>query len=192
MATKVKQEKGKDRGKEKFIKIENVVASTDIKKVISLDKLLNVLENSEYEPEQFPGLVYRLTEPKVATLIFRSGKIICVGARSPNAAREALRKTVRNIKRVGIRINENSIKIKIENIVVAVNLGKELNLDQLAFKLEASEYEPEQFPGLVYRIPEPKVAFLLFSSGRVVCAGAKTLDAVKEAVQTLKKRLTQL
>ncbi len=174
------------------IKIENVVASTDIKKVISLDKLLTVLESSEYEPEQFPGLVYRLDEPKVATLIFRSGKIICVGARSTAAAKTALKKTVKNIKKIGVRINEESIKIKIENIVVAVNLGKELNLDQLAFKLEGSEYEPEQFPGLVYRLDEPKVAFLLFSSGRAVCAGAKTLDAVKDAVKRLKKKLTEL
>lgn len=174
------------------IKIENVVASTDIKKIISLDKLLTILPSSEYEPEQFPGLVYRLDEPKVATLIFRSGKIICVGARSTSAAKEALKKTVRNIKKVGLRINENSIKVKIENIVVAVNLEKDLNLDQLAFKLEGSEYEPEQFPGLVYRIPEPKVAFLLFSSGRVVCAGAKSLEDVKKAVKRLKKKLSEL
>jgi len=175
------------------IKIENVVASTDIKKTISLDRLLIALESSEYEPEQFPGLVYRLKEPKVATLIFRSGKIICVGARSTNAAREALRKTVRAIKKgIGIRINENAIKVKIENIVVAVDLERELNLDHLAFELEESEYEPEQFPGLVYRIPDPKVAFLLFSSGRVVCAGAKSLEAVKLAVKRLKRRLSQL
>jgi transcription initiation factor TFIID TATA-box-binding protein len=174
------------------IKIENVVASTDIKKMISLDRLLGILEASEYEPEQFPGLVYRLEEPKVATLIFRSGKIICVGARSPNAAREALRKTVKNIKRIGLRIDEKKIKVKIENIVVAVELGKELNLDQLAFRLEASEYEPEQFPGLVYRIDDPKVAFLLFSSGRVVCAGAKSMDQVHKALRKLKKRLAEL
>ena len=111
------------------IKIENVVASTDIQKVISLDKLLNILEASEYEPEQFPGLVYRLDEPRVATLIFRSGKIICVGARSISAAKIALRKTVHNIKKIGIRVNENKIRVKIENIVVAINFGKELNLD---------------------------------------------------------------
>ena len=174
------------------IKIENVVASTDIKKIISLDKLLTILEASEYEPEQFPGLVYRLDEPKVATLIFRSGKIICVGARSTAAAKEALKITVRNIKKVGIRINENLIKVKIENIVVAVNLGRDLNLDQLAFQLEDSEYEPEQFPGLVYRIYDPKVAFLLFSSGRVVCAGAKSLDAVRKAVKKLEAKLKSL
>ncbi len=171
------------------IKIENVVASTDIKKIISLDKLLNVLENSEYEPEQFPGLVYRLDEPRVATLIFRSGKIICVGARSPAMAKLALKKTVRNIKKIGIRFNEDTLKLKIENIVVAVNLGRDLNLDHLAFKLENSEYEPEQFPGLVYRIYDPKVAFLLFSSGRVVCAGAKSMDAVRQAVKKLEAQL---
>lgn len=174
------------------IKIENVVASTDIKKVISLDKLLTILPASEYEPEQFPGLVYRLDEPRVATLIFRSGKIICVGARSINAAKEALKKTVRNIKKVGLRVNENAIRVKIENIVVAINYGKELNLDQLAFQLEDSEYEPEQFPGLVYRIQDPKVAFLLFSSGRLVCAGAKSLDNVRIAVKKLDVRLKQL
>ncbi len=174
------------------IKIENVVASTDIKKIISLDKLLTILEDSEYEPEQFPGLVYRLTEPRVATLIFRSGKIICVGARSTAAAKVALRKTVKNIKKIGIRVNENAIKVKIENIVVAVNLERDLNLDQLAFQLEDSEYEPEQFPGLVYRIFEPKVAFLLFSSGRVVCAGAKSLNDVKKAVKKLESKLRSL
>ena len=174
------------------IKVENVVASTDIKKIISLDKLLTVLEASEYEPEQFPGLVYRLDEPRVATLIFRSGKIICVGARSTADAKVALRKTVKNIKRIGIRVNENNIKVKIENIVVAVNLEKDLNLDQLAFQLEDSEYEPEQFPGLVYRIPEPKVAFLLFSSGRIVCAGAKSLDAVNIAVKKLEAKLKSI
>lgn len=174
------------------IKIENVVASTDIKKIISLDKLLGILEASEYEPEQFPGLVYRLDEPRVATLIFRSGKIICVGARSTIAAKVALKKTVKKIKRIGIRVNEENIKVKIENIVVAVNLEKDLNLDQLAFQLEDSEYEPEQFPGLVYRIFEPKVAFLLFSSGRVVCAGAKSMDSVKIAVKKLEAKLKSL
>ena len=174
------------------IKVANVVASTQIDKIISLDKLLTIMEASEYEPEQFPGLVYRLDNPKVATLIFRSGKIICVGARSTNAAKEALQIVVGKIKKIGLRVDETKLKVKIENIVVAIDLGAELNLDQLAFQLEDSEYEPEQFPGLVYRIPDPKVAFLLFSSGRVVCAGAKSLAAVKDAVEKLEKKLRGL
>ena len=172
--------------------IENVVASTNINKTIPLEKLLGVLESSEYEPEQFPGLVFRLDEPKVASLIFRSGKIICVGARSIAEAKRALREIVRRIKKVGIRVDENKVRVKIENIVVAIDLEKELNLDALAFNLESSEYEPEQFPGLVYRLLEPKVAFLLFSSGRVICAGAKTLDEVKKAVNILQQNLKKV
>src|SRR3990167_3850645 len=167
------------------VKVENVVASTQIDKIISLDKLLTIMEASEYEPEQFPGLVYRLDNPKVATLIFRSARITA-------AAKEALEIVVRKIKKIGLRVDETKLKVKIENIVVSIDLGAELNLDQLAFQLEDSEYEPEQFPGLVYRIPDPKVAFLLFSSGRVVCAGAKSLAAVKDAVEKLEKKLREL
>jgi len=176
----------------KKIVIENVVASTTINKPIPLDKLLTVLEASEYEPEQFPGLVYRLNEPRAASLIFRSGKIICVGAKSIPEVKTALMEIIKKIKKVGLKIDEKNIKIKIENIVVTVNLDRELNLDELAFSLEASEYEPEQFPGLVYRLFEPKVAFLLFSSGRVVCAGAKSIGDVKKAVEILEKRLSKI
>ncbi|MEM7826953.1 MAG: TATA-box-binding protein [Candidatus Aenigmatarchaeota archaeon] len=172
--------------------IENVVASTNINKIIPLDKLLTVLEASEYEPEQFPGLVYRLDKPRAASLIFRSGKIICVGARSIPEVKEALREIVKKVKKVVPKIDEENIKIKIENIVVTVDLKKELNLDDLAFNLEASEYEPEQFPGLVYRLFDPKVAFLLFSSGRVVCAGSKSFADVRKAVDMLEKRLKKI
>jgi transcription initiation factor TFIID TATA-box-binding protein len=175
-----------------IINIQNIVASGTVGMDLNLNTLAMKLDNTEYEPEQFPGLVYRLTDPKVATLIFRSGKIICVGARSTADAKIALKKTVKNIKKIGIRVNEDNIKVKIENIVVAVNLERDLNLDQLAFQLEDSEYEPEQFPGLVYRIYDPKVAFLLFSSGRVVCAGAKSLDSVKLAVKRLEAKLKSL
>ena len=171
------------------IHIENVVASASIGKTIPIERLLEVLEASEYEPEQFPGLVFRLEKPRVASLIFRSGKIICVGARSVKEAKEAVREVVRRIKRVGVKVNEEELEIKIENVVAAVELGYELNLDALAFKLEDSEYEPEQFPGLVYRIDDPKVAFLLFSSGRVICAGAKTIAEVKRAIDVLQRKL---
>ena len=83
-------------------------------------------------------------------------------------------------------------KIKIENVVASTDIKKILSLDKLLTILEDSEYEPEQFPGLVYRIFDPKVAFLLFSSGRVVCAGAKSLNDVKNAVNKLEKRLRSL
>ena len=80
------------------IKIENVVASTDIKKIISLDKLLNVLESSEYEPEQFPGLVYRIYDPKVAFLLFSSGRVVCAGAKSLDSVKKAVAKLEATLK----------------------------------------------------------------------------------------------
>ncbi len=174
------------------ISIQNIVASVDTKKTIYLEKLLNILPEGEYEPEQFPGLVFRMTDPKVATLIFRSGKIICVGAKSRSDIEKAIQKVIKYIKETGVNISPKDIKITIENIVISADLGMELQLDTLAFQLESSEYEPEQFPGLVYRIYNPKVAFLLFSSGRIVCAGAKSMKAVNKALDFLKKKLKSI
>jgi len=84
------------------IKIENVVASTDIKKIISLDKLLTILEASEYEPEQFPGLVYRIFEPKVAFLLFSSGRVVCAGAKSMEAVKLAVKKLEAKLRSLGV------------------------------------------------------------------------------------------
>ncbi len=174
------------------INVQNMVASADTKKIISLEKLLRILPDGEYEPEQFPGLVFRMTDPKVATLIFRSGKIICVGARTRNDIKRAIEKVTKYLKEIGINISSSDIKIKVENIVISADLGMELPLDVLAFQLESSEYEPEQFPGLVYRIYEPRVAFLLFSSGRIVCAGAKSINSVNKALDILRAKLKSI
>src|SRR3989339_22279 len=92
----------------------------------------------------------------------------------------------------GTKGTKGTTKVKIENVVASTDVKKTISLDKLLTTLESSEYEPEQFPGLVYRIPDPKVAFLIFSSGRIVCAGAKSLNQVKEAVEKLKKRLAEL
>tara|TARA_Y100000034_G_scaffold107622_1_gene137315 strand:- start:113 stop:661 length:549 start_codon:yes stop_codon:yes gene_type:complete len=173
------------------IKIQNVVASTDLKVDIPLNKIMTHLESSEYYPKEFPGLIYRLDQPKVASLIFRNGKINCVGAKSTKEAHTGVHEIVKKLRKAGIRVKKDNIKVKIENIVASIDLKRELNLDKLAFELEESEYEPDQFPGLVYRMQDPKVAFLLFSSGRIVCAGAKHVSHVKRAVNTLEKTLQE-
>lgn len=173
------------------IKIQNVVASTNLKTDISLSSIMPHLGSSEYYPKEFPGLIYRLDVPKVASLIFRNGKINCVGAKSTKEANEGVMEIVKKLKKAGIKINSDDVKVKIENIVASIDLKRELNLDKLAFELEESEYEPDQFPGLVYRMNDPKVAFLLFSSGRIVCAGAKRISHVQQAVDALEKTLNQ-
>lgn len=157
---------------------------------VNLASLLNKLDDAEYEPEQFPGLVYRMKKPKVSFLIFSSGKMNCTGATSLKEAKDGIDKMLRTLKRIGVKVRKP--KIEVQNIVASAELGARLNLDKIAFNLENSEYEPEQFPGLVYRITKPKVAFLLFSSGKIVCTGARNEKQITEALKYLVKRLKKL
>jgi len=138
----------------------------------------------EYRPEQFPGLVFRLKRPKTATLIFNSGKMVCTGAKSEKEARRAIIKVIKELKRGGIIIIGKP-DLKIQNIVASASLGGMIDLEKAAFTLGKTMYEPEQFPGLIYRMDEPKVVILLFASGKLVCTGAKKEQDVYDAVQRL-------
>ena len=174
--------------KEFKIKVENVVAFAVLGVDVSLDKIVKSVENAEYEPEQFPGLVYRTTDPRAAALIFSSGKIVCTGAKSIESAKIAMRKVVDKIRSVGIKVPKE-FPIKVENIVASSKIDAKLNLEEITFALENAEYEPEQFPGLVYRITEPRVAFLLFSSGKIICTGAHSLSDIRKALNKLREKL---
>jgi transcription initiation factor TFIID TATA-box-binding protein len=175
------------------IKIQNIVASTTFAEKLDLDVISQSLEDAEYEPEQFPGLVYRLNEPKTATLLFRSGKANCTGAKNVEDVRKTVDIIADKLKKLGVDVYKD-LKIVIQNIVAISDLGTELNLNEVAMGLglENVEYEPEQFPGLVYRIKEPKVAMLLFGSGKIVCTGARQTEDVSLAVQKLSEELTSL
>jgi transcription initiation factor TFIID TATA-box-binding protein len=172
------------------IKIENVVAFSVLGIDISLDKLVGRIENAEYEPEQFPGLVYRTKNPRAAALIFSSGKIVCTGAKSIEEAKRATGQVVDVLRKTGIKVPKEYSTV-IENIVASSKINAVLALEELAFALENAEYEPEQFPGLVYRISEPRVTFLLFSSGKIICTGACSIDDVKRALARLKEKLKE-
>ncbi|MEM5815409.1 MAG: TATA-box-binding protein [Candidatus Aenigmatarchaeota archaeon] len=171
------------------IKIENIVASISLGVKIPLKKLLD--ENTEYEPEQFPGAVYRLKEPRTAALIFSSGKIVCTGSRNKAELTKSTEQILKKIRKIGVKIPKN-YKVEIQNIVASAKLGDNLDLDKIAFELENTEYEPEQFPGVVYRIEEPKVAFLFFSSGKVVCTGARKIEDVNRAIEIAYKKLKDI
>ena len=170
------------------IRIENIVASAALGVEVPLEQIVSKLEGMEYEPEQFPGLVYRLQKPKAAALIFGSGKIVCTGARSIDDVNEVIKKVTKIIRQTGTRV-PSGYKVQVENIVASAKLDANLNLDKIAFNLENSEYEPEQFPGLVYRMTDPKVAFLLFGSGKIVCTGGRTIKDVNIAVEKVYKKL---
>ena len=170
--------------KDLAISIENVVASASLDQKIDLLAIMKVFRNVEYRPKQFPGLVFRLKRPKTATLIFGSGKMVCTGAKSEKMARRAVHKVVRELKNNGIIILGKP-SITIQNIVASGNLHGKIDLETAADIMDNVMYEPEQFPGLIYRMGTPKVVMLLFASGKLVCTGAKHEDMVKEAVAKL-------
>src|SRR4030042_4615288 len=177
------------------IKVQNIVASTSFADKLDLDVIAQSLEEAEYEPEQFPGLVYRLSDPKTATLLFRSGKANCTGAKNVEDVKKTVDIIADKLRKLGVEVyKDKDLKIVIQNIVAISDLGTELNLNEVAMGLglENVEYEPEQFPGLVYRIKEPKVAMLLFGSGKIVCTGASQTEEVALAVQKLSDELTSL
>jgi transcription initiation factor TFIID TATA-box-binding protein len=175
------------------VKVENIVASTSFAEKLDLDVIAQSLEEAEYEPEQFPGLVYRLKDPKTATLLFRSGKANCTGAKNIENVQKTVNIIADKLRSLNIKVYEK-LEIVIQNIVAISDLGTDLNLNEVAMGLglENIEYEPEQFPGLVYRIKDPKVAMLLFGSGKIVCAGARKVEDVSKAVDKLTAELSSL
>ena len=172
------------------IKIENVVASTSLGQELDLQTIALGLDGAEYEPETFPGLIYRLKDPKAAALLFRSGKVVCTGAKSLEHVKVAVSKVTKEIDKIGVKIRGEP-KIEVQNIVASSDLGQEIDLNAIAITLglDRVEYEPEQFPGLVYRIDEPKVVLLLFGSGKMVCTGAKKPQDVMAAVLKINEDL---
>ena len=170
--------------------IENVVASTSLGQELDLNKIEESLDGAEYNPQQFPGLVYRLKEPKTATLLFRSGKVVCTGAKSLSDVIVAVGKVKEDLKKADIYIAIEP-KVEVQNIVASSDLGQEINLNTVAITLglEKVEYEPEQFPGLVYRLDDPKVVVLLFGSGKMVRTGAKVPEDVVRAVDKIAAEL---
>jgi transcription initiation factor TFIID TATA-box-binding protein len=174
-----------------FINIENVVATAAIKQEVDLGSVVKAFPEVQYRPEVFPGLVYRLKQPKTATLIFSSGKMVCTGAKSEKEARRAVMAVVKELKRGGIIIISKP-ELKIQNIVASVSLGGKVDLEQAVGKLGKTMYEPEQFPGLIYRMDEPKVVILIFASGNLVCTGAKKEQDVYDAVYKLHASLEEL
>jgi transcription initiation factor TFIID TATA-box-binding protein len=167
-----------------IVSIENVVATASINQRVDLNLITNNFVDVEYHPDRFPGLVFRLKSPKTATLIFSSGKMVCTGAKSEELSRKAVQEVVRRLKKGGIPI-KNEAEITIQNMVASANLGGKVHLEEAARQLPKSMYEPEQFPGLIHRMPDPKTVILLFASGKLVCTGAKREGDVYRAVNNL-------
>ena len=173
-------------------KIENVVATVimEITEKIVLTKIARKFDDTEYNPERFPGLIMRIKEPKSTFLIFSTGKMVITGLRRADEASSGVKKVIKNIRKAGIEVSNPVITI--QNIVASGDLHTFIDLNLAAILMDNAMYEPEVFPGLIYRMKDPKTVFLLFSTGKIVCTGAKTKESVKEAVLKLNNVVREL
>ena len=167
-----------------IINIQNVVAIATLNQKVDLNAVVKGYPEAEYRPDRFPGLVFRLKKPKTGTLIFGSGKMVCTGAKSRKESLSAIMNVVKELKKCGIIIPSKP-SVEVVNIVASASLGGTVDLEKAVTTLGKAMYEPEQFPGLIYRMDEPKVVILVFASGNLVCTGAKKEQDVNDAVHKL-------
>lgn len=179
---------------ESTVVLENVVASTRLAEDFDLEMIYSKLKGAEYKKKKFPGLVYRIEDPKAAFLIFTSGKVVCTGSKSIEKAHIAIIKLAKTLKEIGFEKTYLEPEICVQNIVASANLKTSLNLNAIAiaFGLENVEYEPEVFPGLIYRVETPKVVVLVFSSGKLVITGGKCENDCNEGLQVVRKEFENL
>jgi transcription initiation factor TFIID TATA-box-binding protein len=176
----------------KKAEVQNIVASTRFADSLDLSAVASILEGSQYDPEKFPGLIHRIKEPKTALLLFGSGKVICTGGKTLKDVRESVDIVADKLLKAGIPV-ERHPEITVQNIVATSDLGAGINLANIAISLgvEHIEYEPEQFPGLVYRLEDPKVVCLLFGTGKMVLTGAKKAEEIDRAVELIAEVLSR-
>ncbi len=171
-------------------KIQNIVATASLGKPVPLTKLARTQPNTEYNPETFPGLVLRIKEPKSAVLVFSSGNLVCTGTKSTTQVRQVIDAVIKQLKKISVNITTKP-KITVQNIVASGTIDLKLNLNFLALEMQNTEYEPEQFPGLVYKLMEPNATFLLFSNGKLVCTGTKNKEQLEESMTLLLKNVKE-
>ena len=170
------------------LRVQNIVATTSLGKDVSLTKLARTQANTEYNPDTFPGLVLRIKQPKSAVLVFSSGNLVCTGTKSIAQVKEVVQQVIKQLRKIGVNVTMKP-KITVQNIVASGAINLDLNLNTLALELENTEYEPEQFPGLVYKLDEPTATFLLFSNGKLVCTGTKNRAQLEDSIVQLNKNV---
>jgi len=178
---------------EDSLKIENIVASAKVADELDLQMINEEIKDAEYNKKRFPGVVLRMQDPKIAALVFGSGKVVLTGAKSVDNLSKGLEILGEKLRALKLNIPDD-LEYKIQNIVTSADLGSPINLNKIAvgFNLEKIEYEPEQFPGLVYRLDEPKVVVLLFGSGKLIITGGKQPEDAKAAVIKIMSDLSNL
>jgi transcription initiation factor TFIID TATA-box-binding protein len=181
-----------DKKKYPSLKIQNIVTAGRIAESLDIEFIASKLDGCVFTKKKFPGAIYHINKPKIVALLFTSGKIVLTGITSVDESREGLGVLISQLNSLGIRTSAVP-DVSITNMVCSYDTGLKINLSKVivAFNYEKIEYEPEQFPGLVYRIADPKIVALVFSSGKVIFTGAKNIEDVKSAIDQVMKILAQ-
>lgn len=164
--------------------LQNIVSTMNLCCALDLRKIALQARNAEYNPRRFAAVIMRIREPRTTALLFRSGKVVCTGARSEIQSRIAARKFARIAQKLGY--DAKFTDFKIQNIVASCDVGFSIKLESLALNhSQFSCYEPELFPGLVYRMVQPCILLLVFVSGKVVLTGAKVREDIYKAFNNI-------
>jgi len=173
-----------------LVKIVNVVATVTLPHKLDLEAIANAFPSVEYHHERFPGAVFRLKKPRTVMLLFGTGRMVCVGAKSENEAK----KVIKQLRKGGILMTGKP-DIAVQNIVANANLGGRIDLVGFCESGRHAGgriiYEPEQFPAVIYRMSEPKAVILIFASGKLVCTGIRKEEEVNIAVNNVLRKLEE-
>jgi len=170
--------------------LQNIVSTVNLGCKLDLKVIALHARNAEYNPKRFAAVIMRIREPKTTALIFASGKMVCTGAKSEDMSRLAARKYARIIQK--LNFPAKFMDFKIQNIVGSCDVKFPIRLEGLAYAHnQFSSYEPELFPGLIYRMVEPKIVLLIFVSGKIVLTGAKVRDEIYTAFENIYPVLTE-
>jgi len=164
--------------------LQNIVATVSLECRLDLKTIALHARNAEYNPKRFAAVIMRIREPKTTALIFASGKMVVTGAKSEDDSKLAARKYARIVQKLGFDAQFKDFKI--QNIVGSTDVKFPVRLEGLAYShSHSSSYEPELFPGLIYRMVKPKVVLLIFVSGKIVLTGAKMREDIYMAFNNI-------
>ena len=175
------------------IKIENIIAYAQIADSFNIEKLSEMIPDFLYNPDEFSGATYKIDEPKTAVLILENGKAICTGAKTIEDAERSIKMVINKIRLTGVEVIVKPELIT-QNIIAHIDVNKELHLSSIStgLLLDNVSYKPEEFPGLVYKMDDLGVVILLFSSGKIVCTGAKNIEDASKALEMMKEKLSSI
>jgi transcription initiation factor TFIID TATA-box-binding protein len=175
------------------VNIENIIASAKLAESFNLDDLAISIENSKYNPDEVPAVALHRSDPKTAILIFSSGKATFTGAKTLSELETLVVKIISELEKTGFIINQDP-EIEINSIIASSDFNMDLNLVNIVNNplFEDVEYNPGEFPGVIYRINELSAVFLIFSNGKIVCTGFKKIEDLTRVMSNIEDKLSSI